>query len=55
MTSGRRAERLFAHHVELMPGFKDYETATDRELPVVVLHRALPPGMGEPDEPVIDP
>lgn len=52
IVEGEDRARLFAHHAELMPGFKDYQDATDRELPVVVLHRALPPGVGEPDEPV---
>jgi deazaflavin-dependent oxidoreductase (nitroreductase family) len=52
IVEGEDRARLFAHHAELMPDFKDYETATDRELPVVVLHRALPPGLAEPGEPL---
>jgi len=32
-------DRLFAAQAELMPGFKDYEKATDRVIPVVVLER----------------
>jgi deazaflavin-dependent oxidoreductase (nitroreductase family) len=31
--------RLFAHHAELMPGFRDYETKTTRVIPVIVLER----------------
>jgi deazaflavin-dependent oxidoreductase (nitroreductase family) len=32
-------DRLFAAQAELMPGFMDYEKATDRVIPVVVLER----------------
>ena len=32
-------DRLFAAQAELMPGFKDYEKATTRVIPVVVLER----------------
>jgi deazaflavin-dependent oxidoreductase (nitroreductase family) len=51
---GEDRQRLLDHHTELMPGFRDYVAQTDRVLPVVVLHRALPPGVAEPDEPVTD-
>ena len=51
---GADRQRLFDHHAELMPAFRDYVGKADRELPVVVLHRALPPGVAEPDEPVTD-
>jgi deazaflavin-dependent oxidoreductase (nitroreductase family) len=37
---GPDRDRLFAAQAELMPGFKDYEKATDRVIPVVVLERA---------------
>ncbi|WP_166347493.1 nitroreductase family deazaflavin-dependent oxidoreductase [Phytoactinopolyspora limicola] len=32
--------RLFDAQAELMPGFKDYETKTDRVIPVVTFERA---------------
>jgi deazaflavin-dependent oxidoreductase (nitroreductase family) len=38
--TGAERDRLFAAQAELMPGFKDYEKATDRVIPVVVLERA---------------
>ena len=50
IVDGEDRTRLFGHHADLMPGFRDYVAQTDRQLPVVVLHRALPPGDGEPDE-----
>ena len=34
---GPERDRLYAHHAELMPGFHDYETRTERTIPVVVL------------------
>jgi deazaflavin-dependent oxidoreductase (nitroreductase family) len=37
--SGPERDRLYAAQAELMPGFKDYEKATDRVIPVVVLER----------------
>jgi deazaflavin-dependent oxidoreductase (nitroreductase family) len=49
---GEDHTRLFDHHAELMPNLREYVARAGRELPVVVLHRALPPGVGEPDEPV---
>lgn len=52
IVDGDDRQRLFDHHAELMPGFRDYLDRTERALPVVVLHRALPPGVSEPDEPV---
>jgi deazaflavin-dependent oxidoreductase (nitroreductase family) len=52
VVDGDDRRRLFDHHAELMPGFRDDERRTDRVLPVVVLHRALPPGVAEPDAPV---
>lgn len=39
VTEGEERDRLFAHHADLMPGFKDYVTKTDRVLPVIVLER----------------
>ena len=39
VTEGAERDRLFAHHADLMPGFKDYVTKTDRVLPVIVLER----------------
>lgn len=42
---GARRERLFAAVVRAAPGYGDYQTYTERELPVVVLERpAAPPG-----------
>lgn len=37
--SGPERDRLYAAQAELMPGFKDYEKATDRVIPVIVLDR----------------
>jgi deazaflavin-dependent oxidoreductase (nitroreductase family) len=34
---GPERDRLYAHHAELMPGFRDYEHKTERTIPVVVL------------------
>lgn len=39
VTTGDERRRLFDAQAELMPGFKDYETKTTREIPVVVLER----------------
>jgi deazaflavin-dependent oxidoreductase (nitroreductase family) len=39
IAEGAERDRLFAAQAELMPGFKDYEQATDRVIPVVVLER----------------
>ncbi len=50
IVDGEDRARLLDHHIELMPGFGDDAAKTDRDLPVVVLHRALPPGIGEPDD-----
>ncbi len=36
---GDERDRLYDAQAELMPGFKDYEKATDRIIPVVVLER----------------
>ncbi|WP_067654263.1 nitroreductase family deazaflavin-dependent oxidoreductase [Nocardia harenae] len=38
--SGPERDRLYGKLVELMPGFAEYETKTDRVIPVVVLERA---------------
>ena len=38
--SGDERDRLYNAQAELMPGFKEYEQATDRVIPVVVLDRA---------------
>jgi len=40
IVEGDERTRLFDAQAELMPGFKDYEKATDRVIPVVVLDRA---------------
>lgn len=32
-------QRLYAHHAELMPGFAEYPTKTDRKIPVILLER----------------
>ena len=34
---GEERERIWTKQKELMPGFADYEKATDREIPVVIL------------------
>ena len=39
VVEGDERDRLFAAQAELMPGFKDYEKATTRVIPVVVLER----------------
>lgn len=39
VTEGEERARLWADHVALLPGFKDYETKTERVLPVIVLER----------------
>jgi deazaflavin-dependent oxidoreductase (nitroreductase family) len=39
VAQGDERERLFAAQAELMPAFGDYQTKTDRELPVVILER----------------
>jgi deazaflavin-dependent oxidoreductase (nitroreductase family) len=40
VAEGDERDRLWGRQKELMPGFADYERATDREIPVVVLERA---------------
>jgi deazaflavin-dependent oxidoreductase (nitroreductase family) len=37
---GAERDRIWSAQKELMPGFKDYEAKTDRQIPVVVLERA---------------
>lgn len=32
-------QRLYARHAELMPGFAEYTTKTDRKIPVILLER----------------
>lgn len=39
VVEGAERDRLFDAQAELMPGFRDYEKATDRVIPVVVLER----------------
>ncbi|GGK13850.1 cation-binding protein [Streptomyces camponoticapitis] len=39
---GARRDELFAHVVREAPGYGDYQAATDRTLPVVVLEPAVP-------------
>jgi len=36
---GEERDRLFRAHAELMPAFADYETKTDRKIPIFVLTR----------------
>ena len=36
---GPERDRIYAKHVEVFPGFGDYEKATDRVIPVVELRR----------------
>jgi deazaflavin-dependent oxidoreductase (nitroreductase family) len=36
---GPERDRLYGRHSELMPGFREYETKTERIIPVVVLER----------------
>ena len=40
VAEGDERERLWERQKELMPGFADYEAATTRQIPVVVLERA---------------
>ncbi|MEV6140290.1 nitroreductase family deazaflavin-dependent oxidoreductase [Nocardia sp. NPDC051990] len=44
LTGGSERDRLFAAMVAAMPGFAEYQTKTDRLIPVV----ALTPSSGEP-------
>ena len=39
VAEGEERERLWARQKELMPGFADYEAATTRQIPVVILER----------------
>jgi deazaflavin-dependent oxidoreductase (nitroreductase family) len=39
VAEGEERESIWAAQKELMPGFADYETKTDRVIPVVVLER----------------
>ena len=39
VTKGPERRRLYDAHAERMPGFKEYEQRTTREIPVVVLER----------------
>lgn len=39
VAEGDERERLWARQKELMPGFADYEKATTRQIPVVILER----------------
>ena len=41
VTVGDERRRLFDAQAAAMPGFKDYETKTTREIPVVVLERVV--------------
>jgi deazaflavin-dependent oxidoreductase (nitroreductase family) len=40
IVEGAERDRLFNAQADAMPGFRDYEKATDRVIPVVVLERA---------------
>jgi deazaflavin-dependent oxidoreductase (nitroreductase family) len=39
LTEGGERQRLFDHHAELMPNFRQYQEKTTRVIPVVVLTR----------------
>lgn len=39
VASEPQRERLYARHAELMPGFAEYLTRTDRKIPIVLLER----------------
>jgi len=39
VAEGEERERLWTRQKELMPGFADYEIATSRQIPVIVLER----------------
>jgi deazaflavin-dependent oxidoreductase (nitroreductase family) len=39
VAEGEERDRIWERQKELMPGFADYETKTDRQIPVVVLER----------------
>jgi deazaflavin-dependent oxidoreductase (nitroreductase family) len=43
MPSDTERDRLYAAHATLMPGFADYEKATTRTIPIVVLEPAPSP------------
>ncbi|MFG2137475.1 nitroreductase/quinone reductase family protein [Streptomyces sp. NPDC048650] len=47
---GARREELFAHIVQVAPGYGDHQARTTRLLPVVVLERAEPDGWEGPRE-----
>jgi deazaflavin-dependent oxidoreductase (nitroreductase family) len=47
---GARREELFEHFVQAAPGYRDYQTATTRALPVVVLQHAGPEAWEGPRE-----
>lgn len=42
VASPSERDRLYAAHAELMPGFLEYEKATDRTIPVVLLEPLAP-------------
>ena len=37
LESGPDRDKLYGKHAELMPGFADYETKTERTIPIIVL------------------
>jgi len=39
VVDGTERDRLYAEHAEAMPGFAEYESKTDRIIPIVVLER----------------
>ncbi len=39
VAEGDERERLYRQQAELMPNFAEYQKATDREIPVVILER----------------
>jgi deazaflavin-dependent oxidoreductase (nitroreductase family) len=40
VVDGAERDRLYAAHANAMPGFAEYQTKTDRVIPIVVLERA---------------
>jgi deazaflavin-dependent oxidoreductase (nitroreductase family) len=39
VVSGEERERLFERHAQRMPGFRDYQRRTARQIPVIILER----------------
>jgi deazaflavin-dependent oxidoreductase (nitroreductase family) len=43
-------QRLYAHHAELMPGFAEYTTKTERKIPIILLERLDEGASDQPSE-----